>query len=243
MIPKLDTIGRMRIKLGITQKKLASMAGVSTSMINQIESNSCKPSYETARRIFDSLVTLEGSASKKKAGDVCSGDIIKIDINDKLDAAVSKMRKFSISQIPVFDKNALVGLVTEDGIMRHLDSDGADIKNTVVSSIIEPAPAVVDYNTPTNALVALIRITKCILVSKNSNIIGIITASDTLQISRIKYFDYFECSQSSASTPESDFGCTIIIAYRRSWLDARYNCIFYIRTIAVKMSHDSILCY
>ena len=165
MIPKLDTIGRMRIKLGITQKKLASMAGVSTSMINQIESNSCKPSYETARRIFDSLVTLEGSASKKKAGDVCSGDIIKIDINDKLDAAVSKMRKFSISQIPVFNKNALVGLVTEDGIMRHLDSDGADIKNTVVSSIIEPAPAVVDYNTPTNALVALIRITKCILVS------------------------------------------------------------------------------
>ena len=81
------------------------------------------------------------------------------------------MRKFSISQIPVFD--ALVGLVTEDGIMRHLDSDGADIKNTVVSSIIEPAPAIVDYNTPTNALVALIRITKCILVSKNSNIIGI----------------------------------------------------------------------
>ena len=76
----------------------------------------------------------------------------------------------------------LVGLVTEDGIMRHLDSDGADIKNTVVSSIIEPAPAVVDYNTPTNALVALIRITKCILVSKNSNIIGIITASDTLQL-------------------------------------------------------------
>ena len=66
MIPKLDTIGRMRIKLGITQKKLASMAGVSTSMINQIESNSCKPSYETARRIFDSLVTLEGSASIKK---------------------------------------------------------------------------------------------------------------------------------------------------------------------------------
>ena len=104
MIPKLDTIGRMRIKLGITQKKLASMAGVSTSMINQIESNSCKPSYETARRIFDSLVTLEGSASKKKAGDVCSGEIVKIDINDKLDAAVSKMRKFSISQIPVFDK-------------------------------------------------------------------------------------------------------------------------------------------
>ena len=59
-------MGECAVKLGITQKKLASMAGVNTSMINQIESNSCKPSYETARRIFDSLVTLEGSASKKK---------------------------------------------------------------------------------------------------------------------------------------------------------------------------------
>ncbi|MFQ5572745.1 MAG: helix-turn-helix transcriptional regulator, partial [Nitrosopumilaceae archaeon] len=45
----------MRTKLGITQKKLASMTGVSTSMINQIESGRSQPSYETAKRIFDSL--------------------------------------------------------------------------------------------------------------------------------------------------------------------------------------------
>ena len=75
----MTPLGECAIKLGITQKKLASMAGVSTSMINQIESNTFSHSYETARRIFDSLVTLEGSASKKKAGDVCSGDIIKIE--------------------------------------------------------------------------------------------------------------------------------------------------------------------
>ena len=38
MLPRLETIKEERKKNGITQKKLASMTGVSTSMINQIES-------------------------------------------------------------------------------------------------------------------------------------------------------------------------------------------------------------
>ena len=49
----------MRLKLGITQKKLAIMTGVSTSMINQIESGRSQPSYETAKRIFENLSNLE----------------------------------------------------------------------------------------------------------------------------------------------------------------------------------------
>jgi len=48
MLPRLDSIKQARVKLGITQKKLATMTGVSTSMINQIESGRSKPSYETA---------------------------------------------------------------------------------------------------------------------------------------------------------------------------------------------------
>ena len=38
MLPRIDSIKEMRVKLGATQKKLASMAGISSSMINQIES-------------------------------------------------------------------------------------------------------------------------------------------------------------------------------------------------------------
>ena len=60
MLPRIDSIKQMRIKLGITQKRLASMAGVSTSMINQIESGRSQPSYDTAKKIFDNLATLEG---------------------------------------------------------------------------------------------------------------------------------------------------------------------------------------
>lgn len=70
MLPRIDSIKQARTKIGITQKELAKMTGVSTSMINQIESGRSQPSYETAKRIFDSLATLEGRADPNKAGDI-----------------------------------------------------------------------------------------------------------------------------------------------------------------------------
>ncbi len=78
MLPRIDTIKQIRTKIGITQKKLASMTGVSTSMINQIESGRSKPSYETAKKIFDNLATLEGQTSPHMAVDFCSYFIVKI---------------------------------------------------------------------------------------------------------------------------------------------------------------------
>ena len=36
------------------------MTGVSTSMINQIESGRSQPSYDTAKKIFENLAKLEG---------------------------------------------------------------------------------------------------------------------------------------------------------------------------------------
>ena len=60
MLPRIDYIKQGRIKLGLTQRELASMSGISTSMINQIESGRCKPSYDTAKRIFEVLALSRG---------------------------------------------------------------------------------------------------------------------------------------------------------------------------------------
>ncbi len=173
----------MRQKLGITQKKLASMTGVSTSMINQIESGRSQPSYETAKRIFDSLANLESKSSSHRVGDFCSKEIIKLKPIDTLHDAIKKMHQKSISQIPVFDNKEPVGIVTEEGIIKHLADVGeAELKSAKLQDTMEPVPPIVDYDTPANVLVPLIRYSKCILVSKNTKIIGIITASDTLKI-------------------------------------------------------------
>jgi predicted transcriptional regulator len=173
----------MRLKIGITQKKLAAMTGVSTSMINQIESGRSQPSYETAKRVFDSLASLEGKSSSHKAGDFCSKDVVKLKPSNTLHDAIKKMHESSISQIPIFNGQELVGMISEDGIVKHLADVGeSELKNAKLADTMEPVPPIVDYDTPANVLVPLIRYSKCILVSKKSKIIGIITASDTLKM-------------------------------------------------------------
>jgi predicted transcriptional regulator len=93
------------------------------------------------------------------------------------------MHELSISQIPVFEKNEPVGIVSEDGIIKHLADVGeAELKDARLSDTMDAVPPIVDFNTPANVLVPLIRYSKCILVSKKSKIIGIITASDTLKM-------------------------------------------------------------
>ena len=58
MLPRIDSIKQIRLKIGITQKKLATLTGVSTSMINQIESGRSQPSYSTAKKIFENLTKI-----------------------------------------------------------------------------------------------------------------------------------------------------------------------------------------
>jgi predicted transcriptional regulator len=88
MLPRIDSIKPMRLKIGITQKKLASLTGVSTSMINQIESGRSQPSYHTAKKIFDILGDMEGKSSSHKAGDFCSKDIVKLEPTHSLHDAI-----------------------------------------------------------------------------------------------------------------------------------------------------------
>ena len=56
------------------------------------------------------------------------------------------------------------------------------MKKAKLEDTMDSVPPIVDWNTPANVLVPLIRYSKCILVSKKSKIIGIITASDTLKM-------------------------------------------------------------
>lgn len=151
-------------------------------MINQIESGRCSPSYDTACKIFESFASYEKNTASHTAGDLCNRNIVKIKANETLHTAIALMRKYSISQIPVFDAKALIGVISEDGIVRHIADNDVDLKKVYVSAIMDVSPPIVDHDTPARALTQLIRITKCILVSKNSVIIGIITSSDTLKI-------------------------------------------------------------
>ncbi|MEM0365065.1 MAG: CBS domain-containing protein [Candidatus Nitrosocaldus sp.] len=131
MLPKLEYIKQARIRLGLTQKKLAMLAGVSTSMINQIESGRCKPSYDTAKRIFEILNSLEDRSSPKIV-EICSKEVIGVSVDDSLHDAIELMRKHSFSQLPVFADSKPVGLISEEGIVRYMmvKNDAAVVDNS-----------------------------------------------------------------------------------------------------------------
>ena len=66
------------------------------------------------------------------------------------------MHQLSISQIPVFDNSDVVGVVSEDGIVKHLaDLGEAELKKAKLSDTMDPVPPIVDYDTPANVLVPL----------------------------------------------------------------------------------------
>src|SRR5215208_826758 len=181
MLPSLEYIKQTRQKLGITQRRLASLTGISTSMINQIETGRCKPSYDTAKKIFEVLSTLEGK-SAKKAGDICSKKIIFAQKEDILYSVLEKMRLNFVSQVPVFEGQKIIGIVSEDNLAKKMvENDEKNIKNMTIDNVMEPPP-LVDSVTPAKALVPLIRFAKCILVTQKGNVTGIITTTDILKM-------------------------------------------------------------
>ena len=181
MLPRLEYIKQARIRLGITQRRLATLTGVSTSMINQIESGRCKPSYETARKIFEILGSLEGRTSMK-VGDICSRNLISVQREQKLHTAIDVMRKNSISQIPVFDGSKVVGILTEDGLAKIMVEKDEELRNVPAAEMMDPPPPIVDNSTPAKAVIPLVRFAKCILVSEKGNVVGIMTITDTLKM-------------------------------------------------------------
>ena len=182
MLPRLDYIKQLRIKLGLTQRKLAIQVGISASMINQIETGRCKPSYETAKRIFEFLNSLEGK-SAMKAMDICSRTLVSVQKNESVHDAISKMRNYSISQLPVFENGIVVGILSEDNLAKTIaESNNKNLSDMSIASVMEPPPPIVDISTPAKALIPLVRFSKCALVSEMGNVIGIITLTDTLKM-------------------------------------------------------------
>jgi predicted transcriptional regulator len=181
MLPRLEYIKEARVSLGVTQKKLAKLSGISTSMLNQIESGRCKPSYDTARRIFEVLSLLED----KKAlhvRDIYNKKLIYADKHDTLLKAIKCMKEHSFSQIPVFDDSKPVGLISDDGLIKYLLDSSVDPKKLRVEDVMSPAPPIVDISTPAKAIVPLLRFSKCMLVSEKGNLVGILTIADTLKM-------------------------------------------------------------
>jgi len=167
-------IKKIRRELGLTQKELSRLCGVSQSYITKIESGILEPTYTNAMKILETLRRII-EKNEIKAKDIMSTKIISIKPNDTIKKAVSFMKKHNISQLPVIDNNNLIGHINEKIILVNMSKD----KN-YVEDIMALPPPIVDVNSPLIMIKDLLKYWPLVLVIKNKKYVGIITKSDLL---------------------------------------------------------------
>ncbi len=183
MMPDLGDIEKKRRVLGLSQKELASYAGVSQSFIAKVEAGRINPSYSKTKVIFDVLTSLERKR-EVKALEIMNKDIVSILKDKSVSEAAKLMSETGYSQLPVFDDGDVVGSITEktimDGMLRV--KDPSELSQIKVEAIMEEAFPRIDESTPVDVISSLLQYGPAVLVTRKNETVGIITKADLLKI-------------------------------------------------------------
>jgi predicted transcriptional regulator len=172
MFPELNSIKKRRERLGLKQYAFAKKINLSQSMLAKVENGRAEPSYETARKIFEELETLE-HANEKMVKDVMNKHVITLDVNDTVEKAVKIAKQKSISQFPVLEGDKIIGCVrTIDLIDTPKQAKIGSLENIQLPTVSE--------TTPLNTIKPLFKQNQAIIITKQGKITGIITPEDII---------------------------------------------------------------
>ncbi len=167
---------RRRVARGLTQVQLARESGVSQSLVARIESGSVDPRLSTLSRISECL-----DGHKPTAGDLMSSPVLFAVPEDTVAHVVAEMSKFSISQMPVMDKNSQVGSIVDSFIVRLLVEDPDGAASTAVSRVMRKPFPEVPPGTALDAVNPLLEKSAAVLISDRGVVKGIISRADVLR--------------------------------------------------------------
>lgn len=181
-LPSLTEIERRRKALGLTQTELAGKAGVSQSLIARVEAGSVDPRYTKVSRIFRAL-------EEFKDREVCARDIMSLEVvgvqkTVSMENASGKMKEYEVSQMPVYEGDAIVGSISERVILDQI-SRGVDTRqfsSSPVSDYMEAAFPTVGPETPLSVVSALLEYNTAVVVQEMGQTRGVITKADLLKV-------------------------------------------------------------
>lgn len=176
-----EELRNLRRRFRLTQKELAQKAGVSQSLIARIENKTVDPRLSTVRRIFNAITSIQ--KERKKAKDVMHSPVVTIGAMDTIKNAISIMKKFAISQLPVLRENKIIGSIQESTLLDKLvnSKDSNRFFLNSVYNIMEKSFPIVDPDADVNYVVNILaRENSAVLIIDNKKIVGIITKIDLL---------------------------------------------------------------
>ena len=183
MLPSLEEISARRRRLGLTQKRLAELAGVSQSLIAKLEAGKIDPSYTKVKAIFDVLEELE-SRREIRARDILHDEVVCVQKDDSVSKAVYLMKKYDYSQLPVVDRDRVVGSISERTILNQILSGKRpeELSSLKVEEVMERAFPQVDEDAPLSLVSHLLRRYQPVLVVRKGGLVGIVTKADLLKM-------------------------------------------------------------
>jgi predicted transcriptional regulator len=149
------------------------MGGVSQAHIAKIEGEKVDPRLSTVNKILQILVGGGG----KKCGEIMTRGVITTSPKDKIRKTTEVMVKHAISQLPVVVKDRVIGMITEEGIVKNLNPN---ISEETVERVMEPPLPSVPKDTDISIARSLLETHSGVLVTKKGELVGIITRSDLL---------------------------------------------------------------
>ena len=170
LIPDISTIKKMRKNAGLSQSELAQMVHVSQSHLAKIETSKVDPSFGLVSRIFDALE----SNQKDECWLYMTKGPMRAQKGERVEDVYDKMKLKGFSQMPVYDGERYIGLITE----RRLLQLKKPYQTLLVEEAMEDVP-LVPITTSYDAVVLLIQQFPSVLVEDGpGKIIGIITNTD-----------------------------------------------------------------
>jgi predicted transcriptional regulator len=177
---ELTEIGKIRRKQGLTQSELAKAAGVSQSLVAKLEAGKIEPSYTSVRKLFSALAESEKRA-ELKAFQLINQKIIFTSPQITVREAILTMKKQGVSQLPVIQKEKVVGLVSEGAILEKMELSPEKLFSLKVEDIMEEVPPIVSPQTGQEVISHLLRSFPLVLVAERGEVKGVITKSDLLE--------------------------------------------------------------
>ena len=183
MLPSIDEVAKKRRVMGLTQQKLARLAGVSQSLIAKLESQKIDPSYTKVKAIFDALERLQ-SETEVRADAVFHNEVIGVQKSDPVSKAVQTMADYGYSQLPVFDGEHAVGSISEKTIIEKVSAGKnlSEVSKLPVGDVMEEAFPQVGEDAPLPLISNLLQVYSAVLISTKGKVVGIVTKADLLKM-------------------------------------------------------------